>query len=52
MIIDPPRGDEDEDPAVQVLLDGLDVFRTPADQVLAHVARKGRYVVVDDPRAP
>ncbi|MFI9291770.1 hypothetical protein [Streptomyces gardneri] len=44
--------DEDEDPDVQVLWDGLDVFRTPADEVLAHAARKGWRVVDDDPRAP
>ncbi|MFI1660450.1 hypothetical protein ACH4ZU_36895 [Streptomyces sp. NPDC020472] len=44
--------DEDEDPDVQVLLDGLDVFRTPADEILAHAARKGWHVNNDDPRAP
>ncbi|CAM5410411.1 hypothetical protein STANM309S_01218 [Streptomyces tanashiensis] len=44
--------DEDEDPDVQVLLDGLDVFRTPADEILAHAARKGWTVNNDDPRAP
>ncbi|MFD0071131.1 hypothetical protein ACFVIY_01660 [Streptomyces sp. NPDC127166] len=44
--------DEDEDPDVQVLLDGLDVFRTPADEILAHAARKGRHVNNDDPPAP
>ncbi|MEU7018867.1 hypothetical protein AB4225_14270 [Streptomyces sp. 2RAF24] len=44
--------DEDEDPDVQVLLDGLDVFRTPADEILAHAARKGWHVNNDDPPAP
>ncbi|MBW5483640.1 hypothetical protein [Streptomyces bambusae] len=44
--------DEDEDPDVQLLLDGLDVFRTPADEILAHAARKGWHVNNDDPRAP
>jgi hypothetical protein len=44
--------DEDEDPDVQVLLDGLDVFRTPADEILAHAAQKGWQVNTDDPRAP
>ncbi|WP_030691102.1 hypothetical protein [Streptomyces globisporus] len=33
-----------EDPAVQVLLDGLDVFRAPADEILAHATRKGWHV--------
>ncbi|MEU1226276.1 hypothetical protein [Streptomyces sp. NPDC005828] len=46
------RPDEDEDPGVQVLLDGLDGFRTPADEILAHAARKGWRVNNDDPRAP
>ncbi|MGA5065196.1 hypothetical protein ACPB9E_15710 [Streptomyces exfoliatus] len=44
--------DEDEGTDVHVLLDGLDVFRTPADEILAHVARKGWQVDDDDPRAP
>ncbi|WP_338497998.1 hypothetical protein [Streptomyces sp. SJL17-4] len=44
--------DEDEDPDVQALLDGLDVFRTPADEILAHAAHKGWHVDNDDPRAP
>ncbi|MFC9701403.1 hypothetical protein ACFTWD_11975 [Streptomyces sp. NPDC056943] len=44
--------DEDEDPDVQVLLDGLDVFRVPADEILAHAARKGWQVDNDDARAP
>lgn len=39
-------------PDVQVLLDGLDVFRTPADDILAHATRKGWQVNNDDPRAP
>ncbi|MFI8770502.1 hypothetical protein ACIGN6_37175 [Streptomyces sp. NPDC053792] len=44
--------DEDEDPDVQVLLDGLDVFRIPAVEILAHTARKGWHVDNDHPRAP
>ncbi|MFE2560349.1 hypothetical protein ACFXGT_30885 [Streptomyces sp. NPDC059352] len=44
--------DEGEDPDVQVLLDGLDIFRTPADEILAHATRKGWHVNNDDPRAP
>ncbi|WP_369142144.1 hypothetical protein [Streptomyces sp. R44] len=44
--------DEGEDPDVQVLLDGLDVFRTPADELLAHAAGKGRRVNNENPRAP
>ncbi|MEU3693398.1 hypothetical protein [Streptomyces narbonensis] len=44
--------DEDEALDVQVLLDGLDVFRTPADEILAHAARNGRHVNDEDPEAP
>ncbi|MFD9030983.1 hypothetical protein ACFVZW_07525 [Streptomyces sp. NPDC059567] len=44
--------DEGEDPDVQIMLDGLDVFRTPADEILANAARKGRQVNDNDPRAP
>ncbi|CAM5343721.1 hypothetical protein [Streptomyces narbonensis] len=44
--------DEDEALDVQVLLDGLDVFRTPADEILAHAARNGRRIDNEDPEAP
>ncbi|MFF2779384.1 hypothetical protein ACFVU3_31365 [Streptomyces sp. NPDC058052] len=44
--------DEDEDPDVTVLWDGLDVFRTPAADLLAHAAGRGLAVADADPRAP